>query len=99
MATFRRRRTAAAAFWLQDGGSARRPGARTGPGADARWSLPTWMARQTGAFITDPWIDFAVNGRNYRLVVQSVTIDRGENNGGPVVLNSLEGQLFSDAAR
>jgi hypothetical protein len=57
-----------------------------------------WVASQSGAFIATPWLDFTVAGRNYRLVIQSITMDRGENNAGPTVLLSLEGQLFSDRA-
>lgn len=57
-----------------------------------------WLAAQNGELIQEPTIRFTVEGRNYSLVVQSVTIDRGENNAGPVLLSSMEGQLFSDRA-
>ena len=73
--------------------------------------LSAFAARQVSETLVGPWIDFTNGGRNFRLavesasfvretgegrVVQSVTIDRGENNAGPVVLSSMEAQLFSD---
>lgn len=58
--------------------------------------LTAWLAQQNGGFLTTPWIDFTVGGRSYRLVLQSASFDRGENNAGPNVLSSLDGQLFSD---
>lgn len=57
--------------------------------------LSTWLAQQNTGSLVTPWIDFAVAGRSYRLVLQSISLDRGEDNAGPTVLNSLEGQLFS----
>lgn len=57
--------------------------------------LTTWLAQQNTGSLVTPWIDFAVAGRSYRLVLQSISLDRGEDNAGPTVLNSLEGQLFS----
>lgn len=60
--------------------------------------LTAWLARQNSGFLVEPWIDFAVAGRNYRLVLQSASFDRGENNAGPNVLGSLDGQLFSAVA-
>ena len=58
--------------------------------------LATFAARQAKEVLVEPWIDFTYGGRSYRIAVQSVTIDRGENNAGPALLNSLEAQLFSD---
>ena len=42
-----------------------------------------------------PTLDFVVAGVQYRLAVQSVTFDRGENNAGPRVFSSIEALLFS----
>lgn len=58
--------------------------------------LTAWLTRQNSGFLVEPWIDFAVAGRSYRLVLQSASFDRGENNAGPNVLGSLDGQLFSN---
>ena len=58
--------------------------------------LADWLSRQDGTVLVDPWIDFGVGGAKYRLVVTSLSFDRGEDNGGPRVLNSIEGQLFAD---
>ncbi|WP_055048823.1 DUF4153 domain-containing protein [Devosia sp. A16] len=58
--------------------------------------LTAWLAKQSDGFLVEPWIDFTVAGRTYRLVLQSVSFDRGESNEGPNVLGSLDGQLFSD---
>jgi hypothetical protein len=57
-----------------------------------------WVARQAEPFLIDPWLDFTVAGRNYRLVVQMITLDRGDGGAGPPVLNTIDGQLFSDRA-
>jgi hypothetical protein len=82
-------------LWVQAGGL------RVGPAGTPDLEVPLvdlsgWLASQTGAFIEKPVIPLVVDGRNYSLVVQSVTIDRGENNAGPVMISSLEAQLFSD---
>lgn len=58
--------------------------------------LAAWVAQQGSGFLVAPWIDFTVAGTSYRLVVQSASFDRGENNAGPNVLSSIEAQLFSD---
>jgi hypothetical protein len=60
--------------------------------------LTAWLAQQNSSFLVEPWIDFVVAGRSYRLVLQSASFDRGENNAGPKVLGSLDGQLFSEVA-
>ncbi|CAN7488264.1 DUF4153 domain-containing protein [Devosia sp. LjRoot16] len=61
--------------------------------------LTAWLAQQSGGFLVAPWIDFTVAGTSYRLVLQSASFDRGENNDGPNVLSSLDGQLFSAVAQ
>jgi hypothetical protein len=61
--------------------------------------LSAWLASQTGTLVADPVIPLAVSGRNYSLVVQTLIIDRGENNAGPVAITTIEGQLFSDVAQ
>lgn len=70
------------------------------PGAAAETmtatDLTAWLDRQQGETITDPWIDFAVAGRKFRLTLDSLGFDRGENGEGPRVVNSVQGQLFSD---
>jgi hypothetical protein len=82
-------------FWTGNGEL--RVGPAISPDADlVPLPLGPWLERQTGGFVVEPWLDFSVAGRNYRLVVQSLTIDRGENNAGPPLLSSLEAQLFSD---
>lgn len=79
-------------------------GLRIGPAGTPDLEVPLvdlsgWLASQSGAFIIDPVIPLVVSGRNYGLVVQALTIDRGENNAGPVTISSIETQLFSDVAR
>ena len=61
--------------------------------------LTAWLAQQSSGFLVAPWIDFTVAGTSYRLVLQSASFDRGENNAGPNVLSSLDGQLFSAVAQ
>lgn len=85
-------------LWLESGGL------RIGPAGTPDLEVPLvdlsgWLASQSGAFIIDPVIPLVVSGRNYGLVVQALTIDRGENNAGPVTISSIETQLFSDVAR
>lgn len=58
--------------------------------------MAPWLGEQDGAYLTSPWLDFVVDGRNYRLAVESLTFDRGENNAGPRTLSTIIGQLFSD---
>jgi len=60
--------------------------------------LMPWMARQTLAGIDQPWLDFTVAGVNYRLVINSLSFDRGEDNAGPVTFSSFDGDLFADRA-
>ncbi len=85
-------------LWLEAGGL------RVGPTGTPDLEMPPiqdlseWLARQTGDALVEPWLDFTVAGRNYRLVVQSITLDRGEGGAGPTVLNTIDGLLFSDRA-
>jgi hypothetical protein len=85
-------------FWAQDG--VVRVGLLGVPDLELPvLELSNWLVGQTGGFLQSPVIPFVVDGRNYSLVVQSVTIDRGEDNAGPPMLSSMEGQLFSDVAQ
>lgn len=84
-------------LWVEAGGL------RVGPAGTPDLEVPLvdlsgWLARQTGALLVDPVIPLAVGGRNYSLVVQALTLDRGENNAGPPTISSIEAQLFSDRA-
>lgn len=84
-------------LWVEAGGL------RVGPAGTPDPEVPLvdlsgWLARQTGAFLVDPAIPLLVGGRSYSFVVQALTIDRGENNAGPVTITTIEGQLFSDVA-
>jgi len=61
--------------------------------------LQPWLDRQAdGVAIVDPWFDFTVEGVNYRLVVNSLTFDRGEANAGPRTVSNLDGYLFASRA-
>lgn len=66
------------------------------PEALTKLDLAAWLAQQDGSYLASPWLDFAVNGRHYRLAVESLTFDRGEGNAGPRTLSTIIGQLFSD---
>ena len=58
--------------------------------------LVPWFVQQDGSYLASPWLDLAVDGRHYRLAVESLTFDRGEGNAGPRTLSTIIGQLFSD---
>jgi MFS family permease len=58
--------------------------------------ITTWLNRQGDNTLVDPFFDFTVAGVKYRLVITSLTFDRGEDNMGPRVFSSLEGDLFAD---
>lgn len=63
------------------------------PGAEAtvQLDLRRWM-EETRA-LPQPWFDFAVGEVNYRLVVNSLSFDRGA---APRVFSSVDGLLFAD---
>lgn len=67
-----------------------------GPEALTKLDLVPWFTQQDGSYLVSPWLDFVVDGRSYRLAVESMTFDRGENNAGPRTLSTVIGQLFSD---
>jgi hypothetical protein len=57
-----------------------------------------WLDRQPESGIDAPWFDFVLADTSYRLVINSVSFDRGESNAGPRTFSSLEGLLFADRA-
>ena len=59
--------------------------------------LKPWLDRQGENTLVDPFFDFSFGGVNYRLVVTSLSFDRGENNLGPRTFSSLDGDLFASA--
>lgn len=61
-----------------------------------RLETDTWLAAQGDTVITSPGLDFNVDGRRYRLVVETLSFDRGAENAGPRLLGSISGQLFTD---
>ncbi len=66
------------------------------PGDRIEIPVADWLAAQDGSMVVvGPTLDFVVAGVQYRLAVQSVTFDRGENNAGPRVFSSIEALLFS----
>ena len=67
-----------------------------GPEGLTKLDLVPWFVQQDGSYLASPWLDFAVDGRHYRLAVESLTFDRGEGNAGPRTLSTIIGQLFSD---
>lgn len=67
-----------------------------GPEGLTKLDLAAWLAQQDGSYLASPWLDFVVDGRSYRLAVESLTFDRGEGNAGPRTLSTIIGQLFSD---
>ncbi len=60
--------------------------------------LMPWMERQSLAGIDQPWLDFTVAGVDYRLVINSLSFDRGEENAGPIRFSSFDGDLFASVA-
>jgi hypothetical protein len=60
--------------------------------------LARWLARQPMADgeIVEPWLDFPLDGTNYRIVVDSISLDRTIE-GLPTFYN-LYGMLFASAA-
>jgi hypothetical protein len=67
-----------------------------GVAAATKLEIGDWLARQEVGTLVDPWIDFTLGAVKYRLALTSLTFDQGENNAGPRVLSSLDGQLFAD---
>jgi hypothetical protein len=64
-----------------------------------RLDQQSWLDRQVdNEAIVDPWFDFTIEGVNYRLVVNSLTFDRGEANAGPRTFSNLDGYLFASKA-
>ncbi|RYH13673.1 MAG: DUF4153 domain-containing protein [Alphaproteobacteria bacterium] len=64
-----------------------------------RLDLQSWLNRQADSkAIVDPWFDFTIEGVNYRLVVNSLTFDRGEASAGPRTFSNLDGYLFASKA-
>jgi len=57
--------------------------------------LKPWLDRQGDNTLVDPFFDFSFGGVNYRLVITSLSFDRGENNLGPRTFSSLDGDLFA----
>lgn len=60
--------------------------------------LRPWM-EETGT-LPQPWFDFAIEGVNYRLVVNSLSFDRGEEDSGPQpkLFSNVDALLFADRA-
>lgn len=56
--------------------------------------LSTFAARQPTETLVEPWIDFTYGGTNYRIAVESATLDRETGDGR---IDSLQGQLFASA--
>lgn len=54
--------------------------------------LAAFAAKQTREVLTEPWIDFAYGGTNYRIAVESASFDAAA--AGKV--ESIQGQLFAD---
>jgi hypothetical protein len=54
--------------------------------------LASFVAKQTREVLTEPWIDFAYGGTNYRIAVESASFD--DEATGKV--ESIQGQLFAD---
>ncbi|VAW24580.1 hypothetical protein MNBD_ALPHA11-851 [hydrothermal vent metagenome] len=57
-----------------------------------------WISQQRGDNITDPALDFVVNGRNFRLIVQKLNIRENSTTGEIESLTRIEALLFTDLA-
>ncbi len=86
-------------LWVQVKNGVLRVGPHGSPtNAGASLDLQAWLDRQPERGIDEPWFDFTLEGVGYRLVVNTVSFDRGEDSAGPRTFSSLEALLFADRA-
>lgn len=62
----------------------------------ANIDLTDWLAKQSESQTVDPWVDFAVGGRSFRYVIESMSIDLGE--AGARTLTYMHGTLLASSA-
>lgn len=54
------------------------------------------LAREQGATLVQPWIDFAYGGVSYRFALESLNLEYGVGGDGPPTVYNLAGELFAD---